>query len=53
MEDVNVVSSWLSNTQYWLAPRSAAASRCLRYTDGKNLARNGSMDVTPPETPMS
>jgi len=46
-DDVNAVSSWLSNLQYWLLlPPSAVCS--LRYTDGKNLCRNASMDVTPP-----
>uniref|UniRef100_J3MQV3 Uncharacterized protein n=1 Tax=Oryza brachyantha TaxID=4533 RepID=J3MQV3_ORYBR len=49
-DDVNSVSSWLLNLQYWLVSLLAFA---LAYTDGKNSLRNESMDVTPPEMPMS
>jgi hypothetical protein len=47
-EEVNMVSSWLSNLQYWLL-WFFSASCSLWYTDGKNFIRNGFIDVTPPE----
>lgn len=45
-DDVNIVSVWLSNLQYWLVELSAF---CFLYTDGKNLFKNVSIDVTPPD----
>lgn len=44
-EDVNSVKSWLSYTQYMFVLASAA----FFNTDGKNLLRNGSIVVTPPD----
>ncbi|THU46223.1 hypothetical protein C4D60_Mb09t02680 [Musa balbisiana] len=44
-DDVKVVSSWLSNLQYWLVLFSDFS---FLYTSGKNFSRNESIDVTPP-----
>lgn len=45
-DDVNIVSVWLSYWQYWF---TVLSEFFFRNTDGKNLSRNGSMDVTPPD----
>ncbi|RWW11408.1 hypothetical protein GW17_00024983 [Ensete ventricosum] len=47
-DDVKLVSSWLSNLQYWLVLLSAFS---LANTSGKNFFRNESIDVTPPILP--
>ncbi|KAF3773461.1 hypothetical protein EJ110_NYTH47963 [Nymphaea thermarum] len=50
-DDVKSVRSWLSNLQYWFS--WLASSCCLANTEGKKVFKNTSMEVTPPETPMS
>ncbi|OAY74664.1 hypothetical protein ACMD2_02324 [Ananas comosus] len=45
-DDVNAVSSWLSNWHHSLFPPTALFSSW--YTDGKNSSKNTSIDVTPP-----
>lgn len=44
-DEVNEVSNWLSNLQYWFVLMSSFS---FRYTDGKNLSKKESIDVTPP-----
>ncbi|KAH0452642.1 hypothetical protein IEQ34_019941 [Dendrobium chrysotoxum] len=49
-DDVKRVRRLLLNLQYSLLEN---LSFCWRYTDGKNRLRKESIDVTPPEMPMS
>lgn len=44
-DDVKMVSSRLSNLQYWFVEVSAFS---FLYTAGKNSSKNESIDVTPP-----